>query len=289
MVTTLFYINGYTQREVADFLEVPLTTVKKRLSDSRQKLKERMMTMVADELKKHPLGPEFPEHIRRLIELPRPLDIEKHPVRQLWGAFRACFADAEVVELDEVCPSSLSLLLDPAMKRFVYTIDERRMLRPELTSQLLAHWVETGGGARTLITCGRVFRADHHPTETHLRVFHQCELFSAREAPMTLTDLDALVERAAAALLPGHEFLPDGPCPYPPVSEGRYYGSLWQGREHHMAGGGVFKEEWLRKGGLDPKGCGAIGFSFGLERTAQIRHDLDDVRKLWEPPYVSKE
>jgi len=53
-----------------------------------------------------------------------------------------------------------------------------------------------------------------------------------------------------------------------------------------MAGGGVFKDEWVRKGGLDPDRCGAIGFAFGLERTAQIRHDLDDVRALWQPPYV---
>ena len=284
-VTTLFYINGYSQRDISDFLEVPVTTVKNRLNASRQRLRERMITMVADELKRHPLSPEFPQHIRRLLELPRPLDIEKHPVRELWGAFRSCFADAEVVELDEICPSSASLL-DPTMTRFVYRVDEIRILRPELTSQLLAHWVGTGGGARTLITCGRVFRADHHPTETRLSVFHQCELFSAREERVELADLDALVKEAAAALLPGLEFLPDGPCAYPPVSEGRYYGSPWRGRELHMAGGGVFNDECVRKGNLAPERCGAMGFAFGLERTAQIRHDLDDVRTLWQPPYV---
>ncbi|GAH53522.1 unnamed protein product, partial [marine sediment metagenome] len=45
MATTLFYINGYSQKDVADFLEVPLTTVKKRLADSRIKLKKRMIAM----------------------------------------------------------------------------------------------------------------------------------------------------------------------------------------------------------------------------------------------------
>jgi type II secretory pathway component PulF len=42
IVTTLFYIDGYSQREAAEILGVPLTTVKKRLHDSRERLRERM-------------------------------------------------------------------------------------------------------------------------------------------------------------------------------------------------------------------------------------------------------
>ena len=50
IVTTLFYINGYSQNEIADFLEVPVTTVNSRLHYSRKRLKERLFTMVADDL-----------------------------------------------------------------------------------------------------------------------------------------------------------------------------------------------------------------------------------------------
>jgi RNA polymerase sigma factor (sigma-70 family) len=50
-VTTLYYVNGYSQQEVADFLEVPVATVNSRLHSSRNRLKERMMVMVADTLK----------------------------------------------------------------------------------------------------------------------------------------------------------------------------------------------------------------------------------------------
>lgn len=49
-VMTLFYINGYSQDEVAAFLEVPVTTVKKRLQYSRKRLRERMIDMVEDAL-----------------------------------------------------------------------------------------------------------------------------------------------------------------------------------------------------------------------------------------------
>ena len=54
-VTTLFYISGFSQKQIADFLEVPVTTVDNRLRASRKKLKatlhsERTMTMLKDTL-----------------------------------------------------------------------------------------------------------------------------------------------------------------------------------------------------------------------------------------------
>ena len=54
-VTTLFYISGFSQRQIADFLEVPVTTVDNRLRTSRKRLKatlhsERMITMLKNTL-----------------------------------------------------------------------------------------------------------------------------------------------------------------------------------------------------------------------------------------------
>ena len=59
LATTLFYIDGYSVREVAEFLDVPSGTVKRRLHDAREQLKERMMTMVEDTLKSHGLPDGF--------------------------------------------------------------------------------------------------------------------------------------------------------------------------------------------------------------------------------------
>jgi RNA polymerase sigma factor (sigma-70 family) len=50
MATALFYIGDYAQNEIAAFLEVPVTTVKKRLFSARQKLREGMVDMVRDTL-----------------------------------------------------------------------------------------------------------------------------------------------------------------------------------------------------------------------------------------------
>ncbi|MBN1919353.1 MAG: sigma-70 family RNA polymerase sigma factor [Verrucomicrobia bacterium] len=67
VVTTLFYINGYSQAEVAEFLEVPVTTVKKRLHDSRKRLRQRMMTMVDETLKSHALPGTFADVVVRAV------------------------------------------------------------------------------------------------------------------------------------------------------------------------------------------------------------------------------
>ena len=59
VATTLFYINGYSQQEIADFLEVPAKTIKSRLHTSRLRLKERMVEMIQDDLNANGLSADF--------------------------------------------------------------------------------------------------------------------------------------------------------------------------------------------------------------------------------------
>jgi len=58
---SLFYINGYSQAEVGEFLDVPAKTVKSRLHSARRKLRERMVGMVEHTLKKGAPGDTFVE------------------------------------------------------------------------------------------------------------------------------------------------------------------------------------------------------------------------------------
>ena len=68
-VTTLFYINGYSQKEIGEFLEVPVTTVKKRLYNSRKKLKKGLMNMVKTTFRENALPEDFAQ---RLLRFPFP-------------------------------------------------------------------------------------------------------------------------------------------------------------------------------------------------------------------------
>jgi RNA polymerase sigma factor (sigma-70 family) len=63
--TTLFYINGYSHSEISEFLDVPVNTVKSRLSASRKQLKERMINMVKQTFDEHKLPENF---ARKVIE-----------------------------------------------------------------------------------------------------------------------------------------------------------------------------------------------------------------------------
>lgn len=49
-VVLLYYLSDYSQKEIAAFLNVPLTTVEKRLQYARQLLKNRMVNMTKDDL-----------------------------------------------------------------------------------------------------------------------------------------------------------------------------------------------------------------------------------------------
>lgn len=42
----------------------------------------------------------------------------------------------------------------------------------------------------------------------------------------------------------------------------------------------------LTKAGLDAKNVSGFGFGLGLERLAMLKYGIDDIRKLWQPPYV---
>ena len=70
--TVLFYINGYSQQEVAEFMEVSVDTVKKRLQRARQQLKERMMDMVEENLREH--RPSKDEQFLQMVQLATTLE-----------------------------------------------------------------------------------------------------------------------------------------------------------------------------------------------------------------------
>lgn len=68
-VVTLFYIADYSQKEIAAFLDVPVTTVKKRLYNAKQRLKETMMELAQDYLQEQrpSRDPHFQDKVLAVI------------------------------------------------------------------------------------------------------------------------------------------------------------------------------------------------------------------------------
>lgn len=285
-VVTLFYINGYTQKDIAAFLEAPVTTVNNRLHSARTRLKERMVRMVNDEMKSRGLPKEFPERIRQLLELPRPLEIEGHPVRELWLAFRECFPDFEEIELDEIVPRKVSTVPPEAMARHVHSVDAERILRAEVTSQLVDRWLQTSPGPRKWITAGRTFRRVDAETRTSLEVFHQAEVFWVEEGLGERQLLDS-VQRCVSQILPGTECsFRDSIASFPYMGVSRDFDCPWRGGMLEIGAGGIGSSETLKRAVPSSDRLGSIHFAFGLERCAMVKYDIGDARELWRPPFV---
>jgi RNA polymerase sigma factor (sigma-70 family) len=71
IVTLLFYSTGYALKDIATFLEVPVTTIKKRLHDARQHLKESLLESLRDYLheQRQTLLDHFSEKVQLLIAI----------------------------------------------------------------------------------------------------------------------------------------------------------------------------------------------------------------------------
>jgi len=65
--TILFYIGEHSQREIATFLDLPVTKVNNRIHAARQLLKERRLIMPQNDTTRHPLPAGFAETIGRLV------------------------------------------------------------------------------------------------------------------------------------------------------------------------------------------------------------------------------
>jgi phenylalanyl-tRNA synthetase alpha subunit len=212
------------------------------------------------------------------------LEIEGHPVRKLWREIRKLLPDLEVIELDEVCDKSSSVLPPDQLAKHVYHIDDRRMLRPEFTSQILERWLRCGGPVRW-ITAGRLFRPADAETGKLLQVFHQAEVLWAGEGFDDRRCAEIVLD-LASKLLPGVRVREGKPYGFRGVPQCRNFEALWDGQWSAIGGGGAVSEELLVKAHTDPKRMGVVSFALGLERTVQIRDNIPDARLLWQPPYV---
>ncbi len=284
VTTTLFYINGYSQNEIAEFLEVPVTTVQKRLHDSRRKLKETMMNMVEETLKRHAADERFSRVvIDELLMRPKPLEIDGHPVRVVADTIREALSNYEHIVGDEVIDkrSAAPMLTNPDR---AYHVSEDRILRTETTvTGLLA--AQGRALPVRLLVYGRVFRADEEDA-SRLKVFHQLDVLHIG-AEVTEELMYEILQRAVESVL-GRTELRYETCEYPITENGIEVNVTAKGKDIGIAGAGMLARPLLSKIGFDPDSVRGFCFGMGLERLALIKHGLEDIRSLWRPPYVTK-
>ena len=280
--TTLFYINGYSQEEVADFLEVPVTTVDNRLRASRKRLKQRMMHMVEETLKSSAPDERFSRTvIDGLLARPRPLAIEGHPVRVIWDVIRGTLPEYQVIQGEEIEEKGL---VDPRIENMhdAYVLDDTRALRTQMTRVSIKAMRDRTPPVR-LLASGRCFRPADEDAR-HLKVFHQVDVLCV-EPGAGLERFQATARRALVAAL-GQIDLRWLCHEYGFLDSGRHAQILHNGEWLSICAGGTMTIEMLKQAGFDPNQVGGFAFGLGLERIAMLKFGIDDIRQLWQPPYV---
>jgi phenylalanyl-tRNA synthetase alpha chain len=143
-----------------------------------------------------------------------------------------------------------------------------------------------------MISPGRAYRRDT-PDATHSPIFHQVEGLAV-DRGITLADLKGTLLHLMRALFGGdrevrfrtHFFPFTEPSIEPDVScfvcdgEGcrvcKYSGWI------EMGGAGMVDPNVFEFVGYDPEEVSGFAFGLGLERIAQLRHNVPDIRLLWE-------
>ena len=175
--------------------------------------------------------------------------------------------------------------------RATFFFDERRVLRTE-TSPSQIHAMEEKPPPIYMVSIGRCYRRDAIDA-THYPIFHQFEGLAV-DRGLTLADLKGTLLHVMRALygpdrrvrFRTHYFPFTEPSIEPDVSCGICGGTgcrtcKWSGWIE-MGGAGMVDPEVFGNVGLDPEEWTGFAFGCGLERAAQLRHDIPDIRHLWD-------
>src|SRR5215204_666084 len=166
-----------------------------------------------------------------------------------------------------------------------------RLLRTE-TSPSQIHAMEAKPPPIYMVSIGRVYRRDSIDA-THFPIFHQFDGLAV-DRHITLADLTGRLLHVMRALFgedrqvrfrthyfpftePSME--PDVSCPIC-AGEGcrtcKYTGWI------ELGGSGMVDPQVLTNVGLDPEEWSGFAFGCGIERSAQLRHGIDEIRPFWE-------
>ena len=96
LAVTLFYMDGFSYKEVSEFLGISVGAVKGRLHKAREQLKKGLMTMVEDDFSQTKPKGEFTAKVMRAIAVGRVVTEEGEPVEEVCISVRG--GDGEVYE-----------------------------------------------------------------------------------------------------------------------------------------------------------------------------------------------
>jgi len=175
--------------------------------------------------------------------------------------------------------------------RDTFFLDDERLLRTE-TSPSQIHTMEAKPPPIYMVSLGRVYRRDEI-TPTRFPIFHQFEGLAV-DRHITLADLKGTLLHVMRALygeerqvrFRTHYFPFTEPSIEPDVSCPICAGEGCRTCKHtgwiEMGGAGMVDPQVFVNVGLDPEEWTGFAFGCGIERAAQLRHGIPEIRPFWE-------
>jgi phenylalanyl-tRNA synthetase alpha chain len=176
--------------------------------------------------------------------------------------------------------------------RDTFFLSEDVVLRTE-TSPSQIHHLEEREPPVYMVSIGRVYRRDAI-TPTRFPIFHQFEGLAV-DRGLTLADLKGTLRHVMRALFGDdravrfrtHFFPFTEPSIEPDISCGICRGKGCRTCKYsgwiELGGAGMVDPVVFENVGLDPEEWSGFAFGCGLERSAQLRFGIDEIRPLWSP------
>jgi RNA polymerase sigma-70 factor (ECF subfamily) len=277
------YHGRWSVARLAQDAGVPEPVMRKRLQRVRDKLRKEIDVSEQRALTPDAIRVDLPSTIVELLARPQLTVLPEHPVGEVFAAIRGVFASHAPIELPEIVDLSQIRPDIAADAMYVeaselHRLDDRRILRYDLTLPLLAH-VRYAGQPLRLLANGKAYRRGRVDA-THLEAFHQAEvLYLDERAALDPWRVTGQVLESIEAVLPGRSVR---------ISPSRYAmcTRAWElevdddGHAVEVMAWGVFTDAIVRQLGGDPTLHTAIGIGYGLERLAMLRYGIDDIRKV---------
>jgi phenylalanyl-tRNA synthetase alpha chain len=131
-----------------------------------------------------------------------------------------------------------------------------------------------------IISLGRVYRPD--PADrTHYPMFHQMEGLLI-DKQVTMADLKSVLRLFATSYLGRDVHVRFRPSFFPFTEPSVEVDMSWGERWIEFGGAGMVDPNVLRAVGYDPEEVTGFAFGLGVERLCMRRHNIDDIRYLYE-------
>ena len=279
-VLLLFYIRDYSLNDIASFLEIPVSTVKKRLFDARRILKERITKMVKNQINSLEPKEIFSQKIiRELLKRPDLLRIPHNPVAQVFEMIRQALPEYEFVDSNEIIRQAEVNILGDNPNTY-YHLENNDLLRTSTTPSLLPIFADKKGDCK-IILAGRVFRQDEE-SATRAKVFYQTEVAVIGNC-LGKDNIIQIMELVLKTILPDCT-IRHNPYDYSGFYDGVDSGILLSdGTWLNITGGAMFKPEILEQLGIDTQKFQGFSIGFGLDRLAMAKFGINTIQELYKP------